>query len=94
MPLRLDPLIQQCVSILKLIGTLILIFYAQQVAEIGEKMGSKDAHYEGWAAKTSLGKLAKPEDIASLVSFLASPDSHMVTGQTVSYTSSKVSDCV
>lgn len=35
------------------------------------------------AAKTVVGRLGKPEEIASLVSYLASAESEFTTGQTV-----------
>ncbi|TFK69349.1 NAD-binding protein [Pluteus cervinus] len=41
------------------------------------------------ARRTPLGRIGKPEDVAGLVSFLASPDSAWITGQTFSINGGK-----
>lgn len=38
---------------------------------------------QGYAARTPLGVVMKPEDIAEVVLFLCGPQSHMLTGQTI-----------
>ena len=37
--------------------------------------------FEGVVAQTALKRLGRPEDIASVVAFLAGPDSGWITGQ-------------
>ncbi|KAH6908830.1 NAD-P-binding protein [Coprinopsis sp. MPI-PUGE-AT-0042] len=55
------------------------------LAQVGEgSMGGRDIFYEKLSSSCALGRVGTPQDIASLVSFLASPDSRQVTGQTVS----------
>ena len=38
---------------------------------------------EAWAAKTALGRIGEPEDIANAIAFLASEEAAYVTGQTL-----------
>jgi NAD(P)-dependent dehydrogenase (short-subunit alcohol dehydrogenase family) len=38
---------------------------------------------EGWTKITPLGRLGKPEDIANLITFLASDEAAFITGQTI-----------
>lgn len=47
--------------------------------------GNQDA-IEGVAASTALGRVGQPDDIASIVAFLASEDGRWVTGQTIDAT--------
>ncbi|MFF2300504.1 SDR family oxidoreductase [Arthrobacter sp. NPDC058127] len=47
--------------------------------------GNQDA-IDGVSASTALGRVGQPEDIASIVAFLASDDGRWVTGQTVDAT--------
>jgi len=46
--------------------------------------GGLDAIREKWSNETAVGYLGKPEDIASIVSYLASEEAHFITGQSVS----------
>jgi 3-oxoacyl-[acyl-carrier protein] reductase len=38
---------------------------------------------QAFIAKTALGRLGQPADIADAVAFLASDDSHWITGKTI-----------
>lgn len=54
-------------------------------ARIGQLMGAGPGAYkEMMKGQTALGRIAEPEEIASLVSFLASKESSFITGQTIS----------
>lgn len=54
-------------------------------AAIAQKSGQElGALAAGINAQTALGYIGKPEDIASLVSYIASKEAHFITGQSVS----------
>ncbi|TFK23492.1 acetoin reductase family protein [Coprinopsis marcescibilis] len=54
------------------------------LSDIGNGLGGKDGFYKQLDKAAALGFYdGKPEDIAALVSYLASPDSKFVTGQTI-----------
>ncbi|KAF5336374.1 hypothetical protein D9611_006714 [Ephemerocybe angulata] len=62
------------------------------LVDIGHKLGNKSTFYEESQADTVLGRYPNPEDIAALVSFLVSPDSKMLTGQTIVIDSGRLFD--
>ena len=45
--------------------------------------GKSDAQVEAITKMNPLGRLGQPDDIASVVAFLASPDSGWINGQTI-----------
>ncbi len=50
----------------------------------GKHLGlEKGETFERYSERISLGRVEKPEDVASLVSYLASPDSDYMTGQSI-----------
>ena len=49
------------------------------------RMGGEEA-VKGMVARTPLGRLGTPSDIADVVAFLASPDARWVTGQVLDTT--------
>ncbi|MFT9266620.1 (S)-acetoin forming diacetyl reductase [Oenococcus sp.] len=52
--------------------------------EVGQNAGKDDEWGMAQFAKgIALGKLSEPEDVASVASFLAGPDSNYITGQTI-----------
>ena len=53
-------------------------------SELGKKQGKEKGEVMKYYVKelTALGRTSTPEDVAKLVSFLASQDSNFVTGQT------------
>ena len=44
---------------------------------------SKEENLRSFESQIALGRIGVPEDVAKIVSFLASPDSDYVTGQTM-----------
>ena len=53
-----------------------IIFYFRHVCSI--------RIFEQFAKSTALGHIGLPTDVAALVSYLASKESHLITGQSVS----------
>ncbi|KAF9558586.1 short chain oxidoreductase [Agrocybe pediades] len=51
--------------------------------KVGDDFGGKDVVYAAEAQRIPVGHLGTPEDIAALVSYLASKEAKFVTGQTV-----------
>ncbi|TRM59518.1 hypothetical protein BD626DRAFT_149900 [Schizophyllum amplum] len=51
--------------------------------ELGEGTGDKDKLYADEKNKTMVGRLGTPEDISNVVSFLVSPKSQFITGQSI-----------
>jgi meso-butanediol dehydrogenase/(S,S)-butanediol dehydrogenase/diacetyl reductase len=63
-------------------------FSGRNLPNIAHKVGQNAGKDDEWgmqqfAKDITLQRLSKPEDIANVVSFLASPDSDYVTGQTI-----------
>ncbi|CAO3432138.1 SDR family oxidoreductase [Azospirillum endophyticum] len=56
---------------------------APGVVETSIVEGVPDAIRAQWVGKTPIGRLGKPEEIASIVAFLASDDASYITGQTI-----------
>ncbi|KAH9478058.1 Short-chain dehydrogenase [Psilocybe cubensis] len=48
---------------------------------VGDSLGGKDAVFAAEAARIPVGYIGKPEDVAGLVSYLASKESHFVNGE-------------
>lgn len=52
--------------------------------KMGEKSGAKKGEtMEKFGERVALGRLSVPGDVAKCVSYLASPDSEYMTGQTL-----------
>ncbi|WP_395455355.1 glucose 1-dehydrogenase [Azospirillum melinis] len=56
---------------------------APGVVETSIVEGVPEAIRAQWVGKTPIGRLGKPEEIASIVAFLASDDASYITGQTI-----------
>ncbi|EAU82090.2 short chain oxidoreductase [Coprinopsis cinerea okayama7 len=54
----------------------------EMLADIGRNVSTKDEFYSRKSNVAALGRMASPEDIAGIVSYLAGPDGKNVTGQT------------
>ncbi len=61
-------------------GTVESPSWHERVKELGEKLGSYDAAYEQFVARQPMGRIAKAEEIAALVVYLASDESAFTTG--------------
>ncbi|KAG2003054.1 hypothetical protein CC2G_003687 [Coprinopsis cinerea AmutBmut pab1-1] len=55
----------------------------EMLADIGRNVSTKDEFYSRKSNVAALGRMASPEDIAGIVSYLAGPDGKNVTGQTI-----------
>lgn len=51
--------------------------------EILAEMGANEERKRGWVAQIALGRIGKPEDVAAVVAFLASPDGGWITGHVI-----------
>jgi len=51
---------------------------------IGDLVGNRAEFFAGEALKTAVGHIGQPQDIASIVSYLASKEAHFITGQSIS----------
>lgn len=61
-------------------GTVESPSWHDRVKELGEKLGSYDAAYEQFVSRQPMGRIAKAEEIAALVVYLASDESAFTTG--------------
>ena len=52
-----------------------------RVEALGEEMGSYEAAMEAFVSRQPMGRVAKAEEIAALVVYLASDESAFTTGQ-------------
>ncbi|MCH2164977.1 MAG: SDR family oxidoreductase [Marinovum sp.] len=62
-------------------GTVESPSWHDRVRALGEEMGSYEAALEAFVARQPMGRVAQPEEIASLAIYLASDESAFVTGQ-------------
>ncbi|KAI5888270.1 NAD(P)-binding protein [Schizophyllum commune H4-8] len=53
----------------------------EMIRDVAEGSGDVNAFYAAITAQTPTGHLGQPDDTASAVSFLASPQAHFITGQ-------------
>lgn len=62
-------------------GTVESPSWHERVKALGEEMGSYEAALEAFVSRQPMGRVAKAEEIAALVVYLASDESAFVTGQ-------------
>jgi len=62
-------------------GTVESPSWRERVQELGTKMGSYEAAMDAFVARQPMGRVAKAEEIAALVVYLASDESAFTTGQ-------------
>lgn len=62
-------------------GTVESPSWHDRVKALGEEMGSYEAALEAFVARQPMGRVARPEEIAALVVYLASDESAFTTGQ-------------
>ncbi|MEL6914417.1 MAG: SDR family oxidoreductase [Pseudomonadota bacterium] len=62
-------------------GTVESPSWHDRVRALGEEMGSYDAALEAFVSRQPMGRVAKAEEIAALVVYLASDESAFITGQ-------------
>ena len=62
-------------------GTVESPSWHERVKALGEEMGSYDAAMEAFVSRQPMGRVAKAEEIAALVVYLASDESAFTTGQ-------------
>lgn len=63
-------------------GTVESPSWHDRVTALGEELGSRDAALAQFVARQPMGRVAKPEEIAALVVYLASDESAFTTGHT------------
>lgn len=63
-------------------GTVESPSWHDRVKALGEKLGSYEEAYRQFVARQPMGRIAKPEEIAHLVVYLASDESRFSTGHT------------
>jgi len=56
----------------------------EMTRNLGEILGGWTAVEQYETERTAVGYIGHPEDVANVVSFLASPKSHFITGQSIS----------
>lgn len=54
-----------------------------ETSAILAEMGTSEERKRGWVAQIALGRIGKPEDVAAVVAFLASPDGGWITGHVI-----------